>query len=144
MADLLAQFAADHELWTRAVYRAAAEGVAAAMGALEADAKGTGIYADDTGATRGSTVGYVVSGDGQIDEEGRANAAFSVAEHRNPGSATDDYEDVGAQEVVGILTVFTVYALDLETSRGGFIGPTMDGGAPQLHNAAMAAIAQVV
>lgn len=146
MADGFSQWRAELLAWQLRTHRAAAEGVSAAMPALESAARSTTIFHDDTGATRGSIVGYVVAGDGSLDQSDRADSAYNFAEERNPGSATDDYIAVGASEVVGILTTFTFYAPDLENRGGGengFIGPTMDAMGVLLHNGAIDAIRRV-
>src|SRR5262245_60090026 len=136
MPDSFAQWRAEIERWRLRVQLGAAQGMAEAMPALQAAARSTDLYADDTGATRGSTVGYVVSGDGQLSQEDIADNALAFAEERNPGSGSDEYVDVAPDEVAGFLTAFTDYAPDLENRGGGadgFIGPTMDAMGVRLH-----------
>jgi hypothetical protein len=138
---------AEIERWRQHVYTEAALGVADVMPALEAAARSTDLYGDDTGATRGSTIGYVVAGDGSVDQEHKADAALAFAEERNPGSGSDEYVDVAPDEVAGFLTAFTAYAPDLENRGGGsdgFLGPTMDGMGVQLHEGAMARIGRLL
>lgn len=143
MPDGFAAFRAEMERWRRAVRQAAAQGVAQAMPALQAAARATDIYHDDTGATRGSTVAYAVAGDGSVDQSASADAALAYADERNPGSGSDDESAVDVDEVAGFLSAFTFYAEDLEQREGGFIGVTMDAQAAQIHASVEAALRKV-
>lgn len=147
MPDSFDSFRRDILKWQRDTHLAAARGIAAEMPSLQTAARATELYGDDTGATRGSTVGYVIAGDGSFDQEGIADAAMDFADNRNPGSGSDDYVEVSEGEIAGFLSAFTFYAPDLENRGGGtngFIGSTMDAMGVKLHDGAMTEIRRLL
>lgn len=128
------------------MYQEIARNLGGVMVGIESEAQATDVFGDDTGATRGSIVGYVVAGNGVVDQSGKAEDAYAYAEGRRPGSATNDFVEVSRTEIAAFLTVFTFYAPELEArnaGEGGFIGQTMDENSSRLHKAVESAIKKV-
>lgn len=117
------------------------------MGAAEmqAAAKATTAYHDQTGAKRASTVAYV-GGQG-VESGGQAGDAIGAARERNPSHVhVEGIADGGRDMVHVVLTDFMDYSAPLETDLGGdraSLGPTFERHAPAVAQAGWQAVAEV-
>lgn len=120
----------------------AAEGLRPGASTLEARARATTAYQDDTGATRDGTVAYVIGGG--VDDSSIIETAAGLVDAKNPGtSLVTDGDAVDADTVAVILTVPTEYEDDLETRAGGasaHLAPALDETAAALTAAAIAGL----
>jgi hypothetical protein len=134
MIDDFAQLERELDELTRRITAAARRGLEAEAQAMERDAKNTSAYLGMSGATRASTIAFVV--DEGDDGSARLAAAYATAaEHLagfvgHAGNAhLEPSGAVGPGEIAVVLTVPTDYIDNLEIEHGGekaFIGPTMD------------------
>lgn len=125
---------------------AAAQAMKPGAAALEATAKSSSGYEDQTGATRAATTAYVMGGG--LDESGAVTAAADVVADKNPGkSFVTDGDEIGPDEVAVILTVPTIYDEDLETKKSGayaHLGPALTQARPQLDQAAALGLKKLI
>ncbi len=129
------------------IEQAAIRGLERGAEQLEAQAKATDAYNDQTGATRASTVAFVAhrGDDGSTD----VNAARAAGDAHNPEkgiTVSFSYMPAEAENPHVILTAMMRYDIHLETARAGqnaFIGPTLVANSPMVADAAFAAIGEV-
>lgn len=111
-------FLAPFDRWVGGQVKKAGRGLVAGAARLEARAKSTRAYQDDTGATRAGTVAYVV---GESDE--RFTEAIAAVLDKNPLEIASE-ELPGPEPGVGriVLTVPLTYTVLLELARAGANG----------------------
>lgn len=128
----------------RDIEAAAVRGLANGAAEIQATARASAAYTNDSGATRASTVAFVVVGggaDGTV-----VDAALAEAEQNRPGSGQAvELSFVDRDNPRVVVTAMTNYVEPLVVKYAGqndFLGPTMDSDAPRLMDAAFAAIEQ--
>ena|SRR5689334_5686247 len=127
----------------RQIREAGRRGLHDSIPLLESDAKASGAYNDQTGATRASTVAFIVTeGDGGSD---RAEAALAAGEALNPGHGTAEEITLDnlAETDYAILTAMMDYDKFLEIKNAGahaVIEPAMTQQAGQVAARVFAAI----
>lgn len=137
MPEGFAQLYTNLRRYADAVEEAVGAGLADAAPSVTSQARSTSAYQDQTGATRESTVAFVVSKNS--DGGGEVAAAKAAAQGANPGSVLSFQVSFFVTDVQRlILTAFTHYIEHLERSRAGIhasIGPAMAQSAQHIHEA---------
>ena len=134
MSDGFSQLERELDELARRIAAAARRGLEAEAQAMERDAQNTSAYLGMSGATRASTVAYVVderdNGSAKIAEAYGIAAAYLDGFTEHAGRAhLEPAGNIGPGEIAVVLTVPTDYIDKLETQRAGekaFIGPTMN------------------